>query len=461
MAGVLREYDGMKLWADRADSAEYDSEGNRIADSLSSKANIVQGASAGNFAGLNASGNLVDSGYNSGDLVPACADRNIQVLTNDGETSGWSYDRTVPFTMHIPDSYYNPLGLPPYTIRIKMYDSSVDPTGWTGTWTRVQGTTDTWDCTYENPDWTDLFSTRGDILEVLGGNTSNVTNMSYMFNAWNRSTQSADSKLERVALFDTSNVVNMEWMFCECHSLVSVPAFDTSNVTTMEGIFDNCEALAEIPFMDMSNVTMLDYAFEYTAITTIPSFNTENVTSMNSLFAGCTALETIPLINTINVEDMSCMFEGCSSLVSIPLLDTSNVNSMYLMFAGCESLTTIPLLNTSNVTTMEAMFNTCESLISVPLLDTKSVTNMDSMFESCGELVSIPLFDTTHVTAMDNMFDNCVNVQTGALALYTQASTQANPPETYDGCFTQCGTNTQTGAAELAQIPASWGGTAT
>lgn len=37
MAGVLREYDGMKLWADRADSAEYDSEGNRISDSLAAK----------------------------------------------------------------------------------------------------------------------------------------------------------------------------------------------------------------------------------------------------------------------------------------------------------------------------------------------------------------------------------------------------------------------------------------
>lgn len=41
MAGLLREYDGMKLWADRADSAEYDSEGNRISDSLATKQDTV------------------------------------------------------------------------------------------------------------------------------------------------------------------------------------------------------------------------------------------------------------------------------------------------------------------------------------------------------------------------------------------------------------------------------------
>ena len=427
MAELLREYDGMKLWADRADSAEYDSEGNRISDSL----------------------------------VPACTDRNIQVLTNDGETSGWSYDRTVPFTMHIPDSYYNPLGLPPYTIRVKMYDSSVDPTGWTGTWTRVPGTTDTWDCTYENPDWTDLFSTRWDILEVLGGNTSGVTNMSYMFNGWDRSTQSSNSRLERVALFDTSNVVNMEWMFCECHSLVSVPAFDTGKVTTMEGIFDYCTSLSEIPFMDLSNVTTLEYAFDFTAIRTIPPFNTSKVTTMESAFSGCASLETIPLIDTSSVVTMENTFESCESLVSIPLLDTRNVTTMRQTFAGCSSLTTVPLLDTSHVTTMEAMFNSCESLVSVPLLDTSSVENMDSMFEYCGELVTIPLFDTSSATNMDNMFDACENVQTGALALYTQASTQATPPASYDGCFTRCGINTVTGAAELTQIPASWGGTAT
>jgi hypothetical protein len=57
------------------------------------------------------------------------------------------------------------------------------------------------------------------------------------------------------------------------------------------------------------------------------------------------------------------------------------------------------------------------------------------------------------------MFRDCLNVQSGALALYQQASTQTTPPSDHSYTFTNCGKNTQTGAAELAQIPSSWGGT--
>lgn len=60
---------------------------------------------------------------------------------------------------------------------------------------------------------------------------------------------------------------------------------------------------------------------------------------------------------------------------------------------------------------------------------------------------------------MEYMFYNCTQVQSGALALYQQASTQTTPPTIYENAFWQCGSNTTTGAAELAQIPVAWGGT--
>jgi hypothetical protein len=59
---------------------------------------------------------------------------------------------------------------------------------------------------------------------------------------------------------------------------------------------------------------------------------------------------------------------------------------------------------------------------------------------------------------MRNMFYDCVNVQSGALALYQQASSRVTPPS-HSYTFRFCGSNTETGAAELAQIPTSWGGT--
>ena len=116
--------------------------------------------------------------------------------------------------------------------------------------------------------------------------------------------------------------------------------------------------------------------------------------------------------------------------------------------------------NTTGWTTgFSNMFQGCSNLTSVQLFDTSSATNMDNMFYGCSNLTTIPLFDTSNVTNMSSMFNSCYKVETGALALYQQASSQANPPSSYSECFKYCGRDTVTGAAELAQIPASWGGT--
>ena len=113
--------------------------------------------------------------------------------------------------------------------------------------------------------------------------------------------------------------------------------------------------------------------------------------------------------------------------------------------------------NTTGITNMYGMFYRC-SLTSVALFDTSSVTNMGLMFYDCSSLTSIPLFNTSSAELMDYMFFDCYNVQSGALALYQHASTQAIPPFSYGNCFSNCGVSTQTGMAELAQIPSSWGG---
>jgi surface protein len=113
--------------------------------------------------------------------------------------------------------------------------------------------------------------------------------------------------------------------------------------------------------------------------------------------------------------------------------------------------------NSTNVTDMSEMFAYSNSnLTSVALFDTSNVSSMSWMFNSCSSLTSIPLFDTSKVTQMDFAFNGCTNVQSGALALYQQASTQQYPPTNHLYTFSNCGINTQTGSAELAQIPDSW-----
>ena len=190
---------------------------------------------------------------------------------------------------------------------------------------------------------------------------------------------------------------------------------------------------------------------------------TKNDTSWNRLFRTAIGeksyLVSVLGANTTGVTYMEGMFWNCNKFTTVQLFDTSSCTSMANMFGRCSSLTTVPLFDTSSCTAIYGAFSSCTSLTTVPLFDTSSVTAMNDMFSDCTSLTTVPLFDTRSCRVMTWMFQNCYNVQSGALALYQQASTQATPPSSYGNCFKDCGKNTVTGAAELAQIPTSWGGT--
>ena len=121
--------------------------------------------------------------------------------------------------------------------------------------------------------------------------------------------------------------------------------------------------------------------------------------------------------------------------------------------------------NLESVTNVEQLFGGTafigmQSIASIR--NTSSVTNFKSFLSAGSAAVnytSIPLFDTSSAVDVTEMCRNARYVTTGALALYNQMSTQANPPTSHSYCFTSCGSGTTTGAAELAQIPSSWGGT--
>lgn len=164
---------------------------------------------------------------------------------------------------------------------------------------------------------------------------------------------------------------------------------------------------------------------------------------------------------TYNNPDWVHLCSAKADLLEVVSANTSGVKNMHEMFYYCWSLTTVSLFDTSNVTSMEHMFSSCPSLRSVPLFNTAKVTDMRRMFYICRALTSVPLFNTSKVTDISGMFYGCYKVQSGALALYRQASTQATPPAIHDDAFTDCGRDTTTGAAELAQIPTDWGGTMT
>lgn len=129
------------------------------------------------------------------------------------------------------------------------------------------------------------------------------------------------------------------------------------------------------------------------------------------------------------------------------------------MFQSCSNLEEVAVLDISGVTDISGMFSMCSNLYSIAAnMPTGNAQNWTSTFASDTSLTQLPLFDTSSAVNVSAMFGGCTNVESGALALYQQMSTQANPPTTTANCFGSCGVNTETGMAEFIQIPQSWGG---
>jgi len=245
-----------------------------------------------------------------------------------------------------------------------------------------------------------MFSYCYNINTIPNYNISNVHSVVSMF--------SGCYNLTSLPNLDTSNVTDMNRMLNYCNSLTTIPNFNTSNVITMCYLFNHCYNLVSAPRFDTSNVTDITHMFYFcNNLTTIPNYNTQMVTRMISTFAGCSNLTSVPNFNTSNVVNMSGMFSQCNNLTNIPNFDTSMVTNMRYIFAGCYNLTNIPNFDTSNTLNMCFMFNQCNNLTSVPNLDTSSATDMSGMFSQCTNLTVVPYFNTGNVSDMSYMFSQC------------------------------------------------------
>ena len=188
-------------------------------------------------------------------------------------------------------------------------------------------------------------------------------------------------------IINTSQVTDMSSMFNYCKRLTSLDlsGFETSNVTNMSSMFDNCNAL-----------TSLD----------VSSFNTSNVVYMASMFGNCKALTSLDLSNfeTSKVNNMSNMFYYCNRLTSLDLssFNTSNVIYMGTMFQNCRGLTSLDLsgFETSKVTNMNSMFRSCKALTSLDLsnFNTSKVTYMEYMFQNCFSLTTVKVINCNDAT---------------------------------------------------------------
>lgn len=120
--------------------------------------------------------------------------------------------------------------------------------------------------------------------------------------------------------FDTSNVTNMSSMFNYCTSLTNIIftyRFDTSKVTTMSSMFYNCYSLTTINFNSR--------------------FNTSSVTDMSSMFYSCNNLKYVKLENLSfkSATTLYRLFYMCLNLQGSITIDSNTITSYSELFANC------------------------------------------------------------------------------------------------------------------------------
>ena len=186
-------------------------------------------------------------------------------------------------------------------------------------------------------------------MDLANLDTSNVTNMAYMFQ------NCACTEPQGLSNWNTSNVITMENMFVNSHiSNINIKSWDTSKVENMSRMFANCLRINRLVLSgwDTRSVTNMEGMFNNChnmGSINVSGWNTQNVTNMAYMFCSCYYLNELDLssFNTRNVTNMKGMFNGCAYLKKIDLsgFDTSNVNNMTNMFS-CEKLQNVILSNT-------------------------------------------------------------------------------------------------------------------
>ena len=194
---------------------------------------------------------------------------------------------------------------------------------------------------------------------VLGKNASGL------FTGYNKTTTLDVSNI------NTSNVTNMRYMFqsTSATSIKGLDNFDTSKVTDMSDMFTFSKATTlDLSSFDTSNVTNMSSMFRYSKARTLDlsSFDTSKVTDMSNMFYGsqATALN-LSSFDTSKVTDMSSMFyKSQATTLDLSNFDTSKVTSMSEMFGHSKTrVLDLSSFDTSRVTNMTWMFSSSQATI--------------------------------------------------------------------------------------------------
>ena len=301
---------------------------------------------------------------------------------------------------------------------------------------------------------------RGSVKSVIFDDTIQPISTAYWFYHFTNNNFTEIIGLEKL---DTSNVVNMRYMFYGCRNLtiLDISYFDTNKVTNMVGMFGRCSNLQNIYISNLwttegVSLNSSDYMFNYDSELPNYTFSINDKTRAYAGVKGYLSYKGGEAYAGYDSSDNSLTFfrqaEGkytqgqiidtityytgiettvYTSSSGVPWKNyTYNIKSIifndsikpvstaywFMSFDNDKFTEIIRLkkLDTSNVTTMRSMFNGCQNLTSLDLsnFDTSNVTNMYSMFYDCINLTLLDLnnFNTSNVTDMGSMFCYCENL---------------------------------------------------
>ena len=169
-----------------------------------------------------------------------------------------------------------------------------------------------------------------------------VKSLNYMF---------SNTKFTTIELINTDSVTSTCYMFTiggVVSDVVEMPLFDTSNVTNMEYMFYSGSAKKIVPLYNTVNVKTMAHMFDDCHIKEIPQFDTRNVVNMITAFAS-SYIEKIPALECGNVEELSSVLANTRSLTDFGgFKNLGKKSSLYMTgfeFSGASALTYDSIIN--------------------------------------------------------------------------------------------------------------------
>ena len=223
------------------------------------------------------------------------------------------------------------------------------------------------------------------------------------------SSTSATFDFTNAGQWDTSNVTNMSYMFYAAYKFNDpiINNWDTSNVTNMSGMFGNATTFNQsLNNWNTENVEDMSGMFQNTTQfnSAIDNWNTHKVTNMSGMFYDAVRFNH-PLSNwnVSSVTNMENMFRNAKTFNQNLAWDTRNVENFTRTFYEAAKFNgDISTWNTSNAKTTQAMFQNA-IVFNQPLnnWDMSKVTDMSYMFHTASAF-NQPLdkWDTSNVTTM-------------------------------------------------------------